>query len=195
MRVSDPSWRRTTRILFLVVLALGGPILRAIPGAAERFQFDRAAIAAGQFWRVLTGHWAHWSAEHLLWSGGAFALLLFVCAARSFGRASACVTIAAVAVSATVWRWTDLQFYRGLSGIDSALFVLAAVTITRAGGTRRQWATALLLLAFVGKIYAESATGAAVFVSAGDSGMAPVPLAHAVGGAVGLLCALTSRPS
>jgi rhomboid family GlyGly-CTERM serine protease len=211
MRVSRPvdiamnaveaarPWRPTVRMIVLAVLALAGVVAQLSPGALAMLQFGRSAIAAGEVWRIVTGHWAHWSGDHLLWSGGAFALLLFVCGARSFWRTLACVWISAVAVTAAVWWGTDLQLYRGLSGIDSALFVLATVSMMRDTVGRREigrvLAMAGLLLAFGAKVYSESITGAAVFVGGGSSGMVPVPLAHAVGGAVGLACALTSRSS
>ena len=44
-----------TAALTALALAVG-----LIPGAAAAFQYDRVALAAGQLWRFVAGHWAHW---------------------------------------------------------------------------------------------------------------------------------------
>ena len=86
----------------LVASALLALLPFAFPSIDGWMQYDRSAIAAGEAWRLLTGHWTHWSLEHLFWSGGAFLLLagLFRGSAR---RLLGCVALSALAVSAAVW--------------------------------------------------------------------------------------------
>ena len=50
-----------------VTLALAAVAVQLIPGWAAAWQYERAAIAAGQWWRMLTGHLTHWNMDHLLW--------------------------------------------------------------------------------------------------------------------------------
>src|SRR5205814_7957618 len=150
----------------LVASALLALLPFAFPSIDGWMQYDRSAIAAGEAWRLLTGHWTHWSLEHLFWSGGAFLLLagLFRGSAR---RVLGCVALSALAVSAAVWMGTDLQLYRGLSGIDSALFMMVAVDLMREKARERRFAWLIVTLAlvagFVMKVGYEWSTGGAVF--------------------------------
>jgi len=82
-----------------------------------------------------------------------------------------------------------LQF-RGLSGIDSALFVLLTVQLAGTKGRSMAAVAICLLGAFVLKTYFEIAFNDTIFVDS-HGAFVPVPLAHAVGGAVGLLVALS----
>jgi rhomboid family GlyGly-CTERM serine protease len=157
-----------------------------VPGAEAWLEFDRTALAGGQLWRLLTGHWAHWSWEHLGWDVLAFAVLGGACERDSRGRFLACLGGSALAVSLAVW-WglPGMARYRGLSGVDSALFVLLAVSLMqRAGASRRLMVGAWALVGFLAKLAWEGATGGALFV--GD-GVGPVPLAHLAGASVGFV--------
>jgi hypothetical protein len=76
-----------------------------------------------------------------------------------------------------------LDRYRGLSGLDSALFVLLAVSLMRHGDSRRVFAGAWALVGFLAKLAWEGVTGGALFVH--DPGLAAVPVAHLAGAMVG----------
>src|SRR5207237_7417440 len=47
--------------------------------AASALQYDRTAVLAGQWYRLLTAHLTHWNADHLFWDVMMFAGLGFVC--------------------------------------------------------------------------------------------------------------------
>ena len=47
-----------------------------MPGAASLLQYDRDCVEAGEIWRLITSHWTHWSAEHLVWDIVVFIALL-----------------------------------------------------------------------------------------------------------------------
>ncbi len=176
--------------LLTLALSLAALAAWAIPGAATALQFDRGAIAAGGLWRFVTGHWAHWGGDHLAWDLLVFAVFGALLERRSRRGFAAVVAGAAVAISAAVWlAATELQFYRGLSGIDSALFAAFFAQLLRAAWRERSLLQAvvpvLALVAFVGKSAYELATGATLFV-AESSVFTAVPLAHLVGAAVGV---------
>jgi rhomboid family GlyGly-CTERM serine protease len=187
-----------------------------IPGADELFEFSRRSLTHGEIWRLVTCHWTHWSAEHLLWDVLAFAVLAALCEAQLGRRLLlVCLVTATLAISVAVWLFLpSMEIYRGLSGLDSTLFVLIAVfharhlfrpTDPKRGPelpTRRSsalravpleplmWAGALGL--FVCKVLYEALSGTALFVESGGTGVVVVPLAHLVGGSIGALLALTS---
>ncbi|MDX2187567.1 MAG: rhombosortase [Opitutaceae bacterium] len=154
------------------------------------FEFSRAGISNGEVWRLVTGHLCHFSPSHLLWD-----VLLFIALGTWVERRSrrawlAVVGIGALAVSLAVW-WLapELQRYRGLSGLDSALFAWIAFDLTRFGWKARRWSATGLgggaLIGLLGKSCYEGVTGSLLFVDPGQQ-FVPVPLAHGVGALVGI---------
>jgi rhomboid family GlyGly-CTERM serine protease len=176
------SFPRAAR-LPLTSLLLFFPALPAFP-LGGWLELDRAAVARGEVWRLLTGHWTHWTLDHLLWDSLAFLALAVFCEVRiSRRRLLATVAGSALAVSAGVWFvLPEIARYRGLSGIDSALFMLLAVTILR---ETRSPLAAVAVAAFLAKAAWEVSTGSTLFTEAAGS-FVPVPLAHLIGGAWGL---------
>jgi len=91
--------------------------------------------------------------------------------------------------------WLQPQFasYRGLSGIDSALFGYIAIdilTLARADDRRGPaFAAGLALVLFVAKTLFELITGRTVFVD-NVATFAPVPVAHLLGAFAGGISAL-----
>src|SRR5262249_47102767 len=129
------------------------------------------------------------------WDGLALLALGLAWERLSRGRFLACLAGSALAVSAAVW-WLApaMQRYRGLSGIDSALFVLLAVSLMQAdAGSRRLGPAAWALVAFLAKVTYESATGHAIFVA--DDAASVVPGAHLAGAGVGPGLGLTVKSS
>ena len=179
-----------------LLLAAAAIILFVLVPMTDILQYERVAISEGQLWRILTGHFTHWSPDHLFWDVLAFTVLGGLCELNDRRRMLSCVVISACAISAVVWTCLDgVSVYRGLSGVDSALFVLAAVIwLQRSIGlreTRRAAALVICLLAFAAKVGLELTTGRSLFVDSEASGMTPVPLAHVIGALVGFIFAIT----
>jgi hypothetical protein len=120
------------------------------------------------------------------------ALLVLGAIAERRGRWGmlACVGASAAAISVgCLMLLPDVMIYRGLSGIDSALFAFAAVALfieaRRGDAALPAWSIGLAMLAFLGKSVFELTTGRALFVDSA-SAFEPVPLAHLIGAAVGV---------
>jgi rhomboid family GlyGly-CTERM serine protease len=181
--------------LLLVPLAA---VLYTVPGIADWLQFDRQAILSGELWRVLTGHLVHWSADQLFWDGLACGFLGSLCEREDRGKFLRCVLVSALAIPLVLWfAAPQMATYRGLSGVDSTLFALAAIRIGREALFEKHWIkfglTAIVAAGFALKIGYELVTGATLFVDSTAGGMTPVPLAHVVGALVGLVCGLSPR--
>jgi rhomboid family GlyGly-CTERM serine protease len=193
------DWRDgslTPRELPLLAAALAIFALAAglSPATASILEFDRVAIASGQFYRLLTGHLAHWSFDHLLWDVVMFATLGAFLERSSRWLLLAVLAAAAPAVSAAIWLLQpDMLVYRGLSGVDSALFAAALVILlidaVRSGHKRLTAVVGLLALGFAAKVGFEMSTGITLFVDSQNAGFTPLPLAHAVGAASGGIAA------
>lgn len=180
-----------------VTLAIGGValVIALLPSAAELLQFDRSAIAGGEFWRLATCHVTHWNLEHFQWDWLIFLVLAAVCELRDRGRMLGCVVGAAIAVTTVVWVWfPELGTYRGLSGIDTALFTMLAIDVVRDAMRDQnrlpQIAASGLLLGFAAKTAYEAITGQTYFVDQEAAGFVPLVWDHVAAGAVGVICAL-----
>jgi rhomboid family GlyGly-CTERM serine protease len=192
--MSHTALHHLTRRLPCVSLLLAGVavLIAGLPAGAVLLQYDRLAIASGELWRLCTSHWTHVSGDHLFWDVLLFVVLGTRCEQHSRREFVACVAAAAVLIPAGLWLvLPHLQTYRGLSGIDSALFALLAVTHLRQALRERRSgrvsALATVCLAFVAKVSFEVATGATLFVNSQTGHMLPVPLAHSIGAVVGLV--------
>jgi rhomboid family GlyGly-CTERM serine protease len=170
--------------LMLAALAL---VLHLIPGAGAALQYE-----PGRWWGVFTGHFTHWNGSHLLWDAVAFVTLGIFCCRFSRRRFWCTLLASAIAIPVAIILWLpEMTSYRGLSGIDSALFGLALVEFAKLA--QREGRRGLLLLAglvgggFALKVVFEFVSGGAFFVSAGEIEFVNVPLAHLVGFGCGVM--------
>jgi len=182
-------------------LALLAAAVSLTPGLAEWLQYDRVAIAAGEWWRLMTSHFVHWSGEHFFWDVLAFGVLGWLCERDDARPFLTCVGLSAILIPLVLWfAMPAMLTYRGLSGIDSALFALLAVRIARQSLTENDLLklgiACVVSAGFAAKVGFECLTGATLFVDSAAAGMTPVPLAHVVGGVIGMACGLLvcSRP-
>lgn len=139
-------------------------------------------------WRLVTGHLVHWSVEHLVWDLAVFVGLGAACEMRSRRRTAWTLALAAPLIAWGAPLWTPgLETYRGLSGLDAALFTLLATRCLRGSAPAARVAGVLALVGFLGKVGWEISTGTPVFVSGlpHDQGVFVVPAAHLLGGLAG----------
>jgi rhomboid family GlyGly-CTERM serine protease len=160
-------------------------VVHWIPALTFGWQFDRAAVAHGQVWRFFTAHLTHFGSDHLRWD-----LIVFIVLGVMAERISRSAFLATLALSAgfiTLGVWVaqpEFAFYRGLSGIDCALFGLVLTDLLTVGWRDRHGFSlavgGITLAGFVAKCVFELTTGDTVFVEAAGT-FAPVPLAHLLG--------------
>ena len=182
-----------------LLLTAAALVIYALPGAATTLQYDRTAIAAGELWRILSGHWTHHSASHLFWNVLAFLLLAAQCERLNRFSFYTCLTSSAILIPVALWVTApQLLTFRGLSGIDSALFALLLATLLKEEIPRRRLlplaTLCMLSLIFVTKISYEAATAQTIFVDSQGSHFVPLPLAHMMGVIIGILLSLTHHP-
>lgn len=154
----------------------------------EALQFDRAAIADGELWRLVSGNAVHYSPGHL-----ALDLAMVMAGAVMLGRRSWWMAgVAALTVGVGIFIFQqDLQIYRGLSGVSVAL--VTAAVLEQIVETRHP-AFAAIGLALAAKLIFEMTTGSfivGVSLDVGEMG-APTPLAHLFGGLSGILMIIPS---
>ena len=174
--------------LLLTVFVL---FIYVLPETTLLMQFDRIQINEGQIWRILTGHFTHWSTNHLFWDLLVFVILGVICERINRKSYLVCLVLSTVCISLGVFIFLpEMELYRGLSGIDSALFVLLMVEILKRKYKEKSYIWIFVILfgffCFISKLLFEIFSGETIFVESSGV-MIPVPLAHLIGGIVGIL--------
>lgn len=176
--------------LSLTGLGLLASLAARGPGTLE---YDRARVAGGEVWRILTGQIVHWTARMTAADLGAVLVLGSWIEWRSRRLAALALAAGAVLIGLGIqFVSPGLERYRGASGLASALFVAGALELARrrpgaarggidpAGGATRLAATFALAL-FVVKVTWEMITGRALFAGPLPPGVEVVPLVHLLG--------------
>ena len=154
------------------------------------FQFNQ--FRGFEIHQVIGCNWLHWSGDHLFWDLTTFAIL------AAFGERKTPVAfrwtllLAAIAIPLGVlWMDPNVVSYRGLSGIDTALYGLLVGEMLIQKLRAREWTGlvvyGLLLLGMIGKMTFELFSRSNIFVAGGS--FTPVPSAHWIGAAIGLMVA------
>lgn len=186
------------RLPYLSLSLCLASLLVCLGNAESLLQYDRAAVGGGQVWRIVTGHLAHWSLDHLVWCTMALGVVGAVCEGLCRRGYLATVAAAALAIPFAIRVLEPgMLYYRGLSGIASAAFVFGAVMVMRTTFQRGEWRgffpAAAAGAAYCGKMFYEFITGQTLFVDS-QGLFTPAALAHVAGGVAGVLMACLFRP-
>lgn len=181
---------------FSLALAALAALAHVFPELGTAWEFQRVAISLqGELWRLFTAHLTHFDFDHLCWDVAAL-LVLGNLAERDGRRATALALLgAALVIGLGVWLFQPhFSTYRGLSGLDSALYGLVCARLVAAGARARHGFSivigGLALAGFALKCGAELTLGETIFTAGAAAGYAPVPLAHVIGLCVGIFAAL-----
>lgn len=174
------------RTLMLTALALAGYLF--LGAAPQAWIFDRTAVAQGEFWRLISGHWMHSDPVHGFWDIGALALLGSVLEQQLRGKLIVALVIGTLGVNLWLW-WGNptLSYYCGLSGI---LNTLLAVGLVHLWYSLRHPLVLLIGLGAIAKIVLEISAGQALLT---ETAWPSVPEAHAAGFMSGLILGLWDR--
>jgi len=146
---------------WLVGLMAGISVLLALGGEPVRLalRYERPAVLAGEYWRLLTGHWVHASSAHLLLNMAGLGLMTLLLARDYSLRQWLVVLLASVfAIDAgLVFFQPQLNWYVGLSGVLHGTLAAGAVAWWR----HERWPLALMLsVGLAGKLAWEQWHGA-----------------------------------
>jgi rhomboid family GlyGly-CTERM serine protease len=156
----------------------------------ELLRYDRAALAAGQWWRLLTAHLVHLDLEHAALNSLGL-VLMWALFARDYkpGRWALIVVTAIAAIDAGLWfRDSTVEWYVGSSGVLHG--VMAAGSLAH---LRRRDLDGWVLAAFIiVKLIFEQRAGALPFT---DSAAGVVVDAHLYGTLGGAAVAAILEPA
>jgi len=163
--------------LFTALFFMTGP-------ASPALVYDHAAIAGGEYYRLITGHLVHCDPGHLWLNLATFLLLGSVIERQSAHLIPAMLT-GIGCVSAYLWFFMpELSFYCGLSGILNTLLVVALAGLYK---TTRNPLLLIILFGAVVKIGWEVIGQQAIFTS---TIWKSIPATHGAGFFGGILLLL-----
>ncbi len=185
----------TTRLWFAVAALLLLAAMLQASGLAPMLRYSRDASAAGEFWRLITGHLLHLGAAHFALNAVGTILAAALVGAQLRPIAWAWVWLAcALSVSGGLWfLQPGVGWYVGLSGVLHGLIVAGAVS--GLGDYRERLFAAAVLTAIAAKLGWEQWTGAmpGTAALAGGSVVTEAHLYGAVGGLIAGLAVLATR--
>jgi rhomboid family GlyGly-CTERM serine protease len=166
--------------LVSLLLAMGGD------DARQALAYNRTGLEAGEFWRLLTGHFVHLSLKHLLLNLVGLALVVWIVGhAYSWSGWLFVVVLSIVSIDVGFWLlYPELGWYVGISGFLNGILA-AGLVVGVADRERESIALALIVLV---ELTWEQTVGP-MPGSESTSGGAVVVDAHIYGAAGGLLAA------
>lgn len=159
-------------------------------GAGPRLalRWERSAIAAGEAWRLVTGHFVHLDLEHAALNVAGL-LLVWALFSRAFSALQWLAIVAAGIAAIDLGLWlvnVGLQWYVGASGVLHAAMA-AGIVRQMIARDRIAW---VLGVVGVGKLLYEHFSGALPLTT---SGALVVTDAHLYGALAGMLCGVLFR--
>lgn len=153
-----PGVRRNTDWRVPLVLA-GIAISVALPGAwaRELMRYERAGLAQGEWWRLVSGHFAHLGFSHLLLNLAGLAAIWLLVGAGYRARAWIFISLFSLAVIDLGFYTTSpgLEWYVGMSGMLHGLLAAGLLSQLRTEPVE----SLLLTTALVAKLVYEQAVG------------------------------------
>jgi len=150
-------WRQEGAF-WAAIASLQGLLWLAGPGVTGALRFDRSALAAGEWWRALTGNLVHASGRHLLLNLAGLALVALLFPGEySRGRWSLIALASALVIAVGLyWFSPEVAWYVGMSGVLHGLLAAGAIAWWRG---RFRGMAALLAGILVVKLVAEQSFG------------------------------------
>jgi rhomboid family GlyGly-CTERM serine protease len=181
------QWDRGRWIWLLGILLLLDAVLGLGDSVGQLLRYDRSAIAAGGWWRLLTAHMVHLDVHHLLLNEFGL-VLMWSLFADDYDAVEWCVIVfaGALAISSGLW-WLSprVSWYVGASGVLHSVMAAGAAKHF----AEHSWDRWILGLGLCAKLAWEQIAGHSQPLVVVDAHLYGALCGFAVGGA---LCARTA---
>lgn len=193
MEPTSPTGRQRVPWACLAVAA-ATLLIQLNPAWRSALLYDRAALTAGEFWRVWTGHLVHFGWPHFIADTGLLLILGWLLETRHSRFTHLALGFMPVLIAAVLY-WLDptMLRYGGLSALDLGLLVFLALQ-----GWQRHWADwfwPAVLVIYVGEIIFEVIQGGrgGGMIRFDDPNIHVATSAHLASATYALLCWLPTR--
>jgi rhomboid family GlyGly-CTERM serine protease len=188
LKAREPSSATTAPAPWATIIAVVAAVaVFFIPAASSALVYDRERILAGEWWRLLTGEWVHFSGSRLWWNV-AVLLPAGIWAERvQPWRARVLYLIGPLLIGGALFTLEPLLIrHGGLSGLAAAFVAfLALAQLQQPESDRWFWRTVLALLAL--KIIAEVIVASRLLSHYAEPGVRSVALSHLAGIVAGVI--------
>ena len=163
--------------LLMVVVAI---IAYAIPVFSSHMIYDRTAILSGEFWRLLTGNFVHFSASHLFYDLTVVSIAGCMIEYRGYPYFGYLSGLSALLIGVILFAVKpEMNFYGGFSGVACGSIIYLGLHGLNEKSPWR-WICIVVIILTIGKIFLELQTGH-FFIVTDRVSFFPVPLSHAIG--------------
>lgn len=175
-----------------VSLATCAVAVYLLPNLSAALIYDRSAILSGEFWRLITGHWVHFSASHLICDVIVFGFSGWLIESRGYRHFAVLCVCSALSISLVMLATLpDMARYGGLSGVAMSSIVYLALHGRREARSWRGVCVGILALS-IGKLVMDVFAEHLHLVDFEDAAVVTVPTSHLVGAATGFVMYLWS---
>jgi rhomboid family GlyGly-CTERM serine protease len=151
------QWDRGRWLWLLMIVLILDLVLGLGDSVGEVLRYDRSAIAAGGWWRLLTAHMVHLDLHHLLLNELGL-VLMWSLFAEDYGLVEWCVIVCAGALaisSGLFWLSPHVAWYVGASGVLHSIMAAGCAKHLAI----KSWDRWILVLALCGKLAYEQLGG------------------------------------
>lgn len=175
---------KSPRLVLCSAVAFAAVIAYFLP---EFLAFKRDAVLSGQWWRLLSCNWVHFSPLHLLGNMAVALPSIWILGKQSWIKTALLIMIAGITISlGLLWLEPDLTLYGGFSGIAIAL--LARIGFLWINDPSMRLGGCLMIGLLVAKVFFADSAGQGIIPLNPD--FVTVQLSHIVGLLIGAIAGL-----
>ena len=164
-----------------------------LPSLADALQFDREKIFSYKIYLFFTCHFTHWNFRHMLIDTFIFLALSYLCIFFSFKNkytvmqyfTHLLIPSILIAIAVLVFN-PEIKFYRGLSGIDWALYFVLMVQLYFAAHWLWKTGAIMMFFLFLFMMIHQFMSKHSIFVPDMGEGIVTLPSAHIAGAVSGI---------
>jgi len=174
------------QIPIVTCIVVGLSVLVYLLPVGALLAYDRNAILSGEWWRMITGHWVHFSPQHFLYDTAAFGIAGTMIEQRGYRNFGWLCVVATFVISASMLVFEPgLALCGGLSGLAIAAVVFLAMHGLEESGAWR-WICGAALVLCAAKLLVELTTHRFILLQA-PGNLMPVPANHIAGALTALV--------
>jgi rhomboid family GlyGly-CTERM serine protease len=156
--------------IWTLIAAAIALLIAVVESAGVRLVYDRAAILRGEVWRLLSGHFVHFSPSHLAVDIAALLFAGAVLERRTNASCAGMFVLMPIGISLVLVVFEPaMARYGGLSAMVTAFIVYLALELCRSGGTTERLAALAALMGVVVKVALDATIATPLFARLGAS--------------------------